>query len=74
MLRLDWATLRFETIEEGHRRSMKIIHLPTNTAVEGVGEHVSRKQLKATLLPKLAALLDRRGQDGTDPARKDATL
>ena len=55
--RLPWETLRFETIEEGHRRAMKVLHLPTGIAVEGVGDHVSRRGLREQLLPKLLELV-----------------
>ena len=48
-----WEDLRLELIMEGARRSLKIIHLPTGVAVEGVGDHVSPKQLRHQLMPLL---------------------
>lgn len=51
--RVNWQELRIETIEENHRRAMKILHLPTGLSEEGVGEHVSRRQMKRDLLRRL---------------------
>jgi hypothetical protein len=56
-VRWDYREIRIETVEEGSRRSMRMTHLPTLLAVEGVGEHVSRKQLRRVLATRLSALL-----------------